>query len=44
LLQDLGIDLTVAGQPLPDQDDLLIQDPRWSFPDSTGIGFRFGAE
>jgi len=44
LLQDLGIDLTVAGQPLPDQTDMLIQSPRWGFAIRPGSDFRFRAE
>lgn len=44
LLHDLGIDLTVLGNPLPDQDDLLIGDPRWAFPIRPGSDFKFRAE
>jgi len=44
LLHDLGIDLNILGAPLPDQDDLLIQDPRWGFPIRSGSDFKFKAE
>ena len=44
LLQDLGIDLTVSGVPLPDQEDLRIQDPRWAFPILPGSDFKIRTE
>jgi hypothetical protein len=44
LLKDLGIDLNVVGNPMPDQDDLLISDPRWGFPIRSGSDFKFKAE
>ncbi len=44
MLRDLGIDLTVAGNPVPEQVDLLLEAPRWAFPIRAGSDFRFRTE
>ena len=44
LLHDLGVELTVAAQPVADPGDVTIEEPQWALPVRPESDFRFRAD